>query len=161
MLLDSPPKVFHVKSDNCEWSKIQLKIYFKSHKQCLSTCLIKKTRTEIVMSWYTKNLKHFFYFKWIISTPRYLTNFILFWVSLTWRKHQVKQQHGGRQKLNIRVFDENICIRSVGDRVYLTSESAPASTMWFVPPSQLIAVVANLNKYLIIRNITFYFLSHL
>ena len=99
MLLDSPPKVFHVKSDNCEWSKIQLKIYFKSHKQCLSTCLIKKTRTEIVMSWYTKNLKNFFYFKWIISTPRYLTNFILFWVSLTWRKHQVKQQHGGRQKL--------------------------------------------------------------
>ena len=39
-----------------------------------------------------------------------------------------------------------ILIRSFSDRVYLTSESAPASTMWSVPPSQFIAVIANLNK---------------
>ena len=34
----------------------------------------------------------------------YLTNFTFFFVSLTWRKQNKKQQHGGRLKLKISLY---------------------------------------------------------
>ena len=44
-------------------------------------------------------------------------------------------------------------------RIYLTSDSAPDSTMWFGPPSQSMAVDANLKMYDKISNV--FFLNHM
>ena len=123
----------------------------------------------MIMSWYTRNLstKRFYNFNFLWLCNFYLTNFTCFFVSLTWRKQNRKQQHGGRLKL----IKESVIILSLSSLlyitaflVYLTSEFAPDSTMWFCPPSQLIAVDANLdihqfsfyNHYLLFASLVYY-----
>ena len=71
----------------------------------------------------------------------YLTNFTFFFVSLTWRKQNKKQQHGGRLKLKMSLYHLPVIPLL---SVYLRSEFAPDSTMWSDPPSQSMAVDANL-----------------
>ena len=71
----------------------------------------------MIMSWYTRNLstERFWNFNFLWLCKFYLTNFTFFFVSLTWRKQNRKQQHGGRLKL----IKESVIILSLSSLLYI------------------------------------------
>ena len=167
MSQDSSRKVHHVRIyGSCGWSKHSCLVYRFSLLRVLVYLYLPALQRKWEQWWLWADTREIFkqYRYQSINNKNflwcrfYLIRLIIFFVNLTWRKQNRKQQHGGRLKL-LDIHVSGFTAHPKFCRIYLTSESAPDSTMWFGPPSQSMAVDANLKMYDKISNVIF--LNHM